>query len=177
MTMTLVSTITLASNASAITFSSIPQTATDLMVVYSLRSNAGGDPNDYIAMTFNGTSTGYTDRDLRSSSSSVFADTNTTSYLRYTLGATGNTATANTFGNASFYIPNYSGSTNKPVSSDGASETNAAATGKTIMAGIWANTAAITSISVIPILGTVWLTNSVASLYTITKGSGGATVS
>jgi hypothetical protein len=54
------------------------------------------------------------------------------------------TATANTFGNTEFYIPNYTSSNYKSFSVDGVTENNATAA-FALYAGLWSNTAAITS--------------------------------
>jgi hypothetical protein len=84
------------------------------------------------------------------------------------------TDTASTFGNLSIYIPNYAGSADKNFSVDTVSENNATTAYTQIFTGVWANTAAITQI-------TLSLANfaqySNAYLYGILKGSGGATVS
>jgi hypothetical protein len=89
----------------------------------------------------------------------------------------GNTATSNTFSNSSFYISNYAGSTNKPISYDGVTETNSVNNELAITSGLFASTGAITSVKLSPIYGSQLLTGSTISVYTITKGSGGATVS
>ena len=88
----------------------------------------------------------------------------------------GANATSNTFGNTSVYIPNYAGSTNKSVSSDAVTENNATTASQQILASIWNNTSAITSIFVSD-TGSNLVQNSTASLYGILRGSGGATVS
>ena len=65
----------------------------------------------------------------------------------------GGTATANTFGNMEIYIPNYAGSSNKSVSVNQVGEDNAATAYATLLAGLWSNTAAITSIKLTPFSG------------------------
>jgi len=87
----------------------------------------------------------------------------------------GSTATANTFGNGSLYIPNYAGATNKSLSFDSVAENNATSAWLQITAGLWSSTAAITRITLSG--WTALAAGSTVSLYTITKGSGGATVS
>jgi hypothetical protein len=84
--------------------------------------------------------------------------------------------TASTFNNAELYIPNYAGSTNKSFSVDSVNENNATLVDTAIMAGLWANTAAITSISIAGFSQSI-TQYSTASLYGILKGSGGASVS
>jgi hypothetical protein len=173
--MTLISTTTLGSNAANIEFTSIPGTYTDLYLVMSLRSDRSGATTEIVGMTFNGSTSSRTGRNLEGNGSSVY--TNSLTDLRAGV-ATGSTATSNTFGNSSCYIPNYAGSTNKSFSSDGVSENNGSNVTLSINAHLWSNTAAITSIQLYPLAGgTVWLTGSIASIYGVLKGSGGATVS
>lgn len=174
MTMTLVSTVTVgAGGAASIDFTSIPQTGTDLLIVVSGRTtdaNVSASSN----IKFNGSATGYSEKTLRGTGSGT--DTNSTSNLSallYSFYFPGSSATSNTFGNNVLYIPNYAGSTNKSTSADHVTENNATAAALGIVAGLWANTAAITQVTITANFAQY----STASLYTITKGSGGATVS
>lgn len=173
MTMTLVSTTTLDSSAASITFSSIPQTGTDLLLVVSPRSATGGNA---MTLQFNGSSSGYTDRRLsglgtsRNSTSNYLTDQLICGY------ASSSAETSNTFGNNSVYISNYTSSLAKSISSDGAYEHNNSGNYMSIISGSWSGTSAVTSITLYIYSGT-FATSTVASLYIITKGSGGATVS
>jgi hypothetical protein len=76
--------------------------------------------------------------------------------------------TANTFSNGAVYIPNYAGSAHKSVSWDYVTENNSTTADQMILAGVWADTAAITSITLALPSG-VFTQHSTASLYTITK--------
>ena len=78
-------------------------------------------------------------------------------------------ATANTFGNFDFYIPNYAGSTNKSASGDAVSENNASLAYQSLSANLWSNTAAINAISIAPVNGTLFTQYSTATLYGISK--------
>lgn len=172
MTMTLVSTVTVgAGGAASIDFTSIPQTGTDLLVVYSIRTDRASLVQDNTTLKFNGSSANFTDRSLYGTGSSALS-ASSTGGLTYAVGAG---ATASTFGNTAIYIPNYTGSTNKSYSGDSVTETNATGAFMSIVAGVWSQTAAIISLSITQV-GTIQQ-YSTASLYTITKGSGGATVS
>lgn len=172
MSLTLIATTTVgAGGASSIDFTSIPGTYTDIKIVASLRaSNANTDGN----ITFNGLTTNLTSRQLYGSGSAA-GSSNTTKILSYGL-ADASTYTANTFSNVEIYIPNYAGSTNKSVSIDAVVENNATAAYQTIVAGLWSSTAAITQITLKADTGNL-VEFSTASIYGITKGSGGATVS
>jgi hypothetical protein len=174
--MTLVSTVTVGSGgAASIDFNSIAQTGTDLLVQFSGRGNFAA-VGEAVVITFNGSSTGYSWRNLYGNGSSAASGSGSSTSLQLIMGMNGTSATSNTFSNVSIYIPNYAGSTNKSISYDGVHENNASQAGQAIVAGLWANTAAITSIA-LSFFGFDFLQNSTASLYLITKGSGGATTS
>lgn len=169
MTMTLIETKTLVSAAASIEFTSIPQTFTDLVVLLSCRTDRA-DILDGINGNINGSSANFTTRNLIGDGST--ASSNTTSVG--TLGlATGSTSTANTFGNTAVYIPNYTAATNKSISADQVMENNATSSFQILRAILWSNTAAITSITFVPQVGTNLVAGSTISLYGITKGSDG----
>lgn len=179
--MQLIETKTLASAAASIEFTSIPQDGTDLVVLCSARSNRTPDAMDGIGIRFNGTTTGYSGRRLIGTGSSVYSDTVAansagTGFIIVSIISTAS-ATSNTFGSTSIYIPNYAGATNKSVSADGSGENNATFAEQGIHAGLWSNTAAITSLTLVPYYSTAnFVAGSVFSLYKITKGSDGIVV-
>lgn len=170
---TLISTVTVgAGGAASISFSSIPSTYTDLVIVLSARDTG---TNGAAIITFNGdaTTTNYNRRYLSGNGSS--ASSSSANNLIYALIPT-SAFTVNTFGNVNFYIPNYSGSTTKSVSIDAVTESNSATSYQDIWAGLWSGTSAISSVSFTKSAGT-FDQYSTASLYGILKGSGGASVS
>jgi hypothetical protein len=80
------------------------------------------------------------------------------------------TATANTFGNASIYIPSYTVAQNKPMSSFGVDENNATAARMLATAMLFRSTAAITSITLSSSGGsTNFVTDSSFYLYGISN--------
>jgi hypothetical protein len=153
--------------AATIDFSSIPGTYTDLMLVLSARATS---TTATITVAFNGSSASFTNLYLQGNGSGVTSTTGTTLVGNASIS----TDTASTFGNLSIYIPNYAGSANKNFSVDTVSENNSGTAFTQIFTGVWANSAAITQV-------TLSLANfaqhSNAYLYGILKGSGGATVS
>lgn len=162
--MVLIRETTLNASAASVTFSSIPQTGyTDLKVVVSARSDRV-DTSDNIIISFNGSTANLSYRYLQGSGASATSSSGSTGYVG-TLD--GNTATSNTFGNAEIYIPNYTGSTFKSVSSDSVDETNATNAYATLTATLWSNTAAITSINLKPQVGSNFVAGSTFSLYGI----------
>lgn len=177
MAVTLIQTITAgAGGASSLDFTGIPNTFTDLMVVTSLRDNAGnpdsGSYESYFKIAFNGSATSFSNRYLRGNGSAVNSYANGWEFYPTpnAVGAiSGSGATANTFGNSSIYIPNYAGATNKSWSADSVGETNGTIASQTIMAGLWSNTSAIASISLTPGFGSAFVQGSTASLYGVKK--------
>ena len=173
MSMTVIEHIEVGSGgASSIEFTSIPDTYTDLQLVISPRNSAGGNlANCFVK--FNGSSTGYDYRSLYSDGSSVasFSGTGQTSIdAQYSTAAT---TTANTFSSMQLYIPNYAGSSYKSVSYDGSHENNGTQAFNILMAWLWNNTSAISSIEIT--LSNSFVQYSSATLYGILAGSDGTT--
>jgi hypothetical protein len=171
--MSLIETVTVGSGgASSIEFTSLPQDGTDLVLLLSGRILHSGKL-ETTAVRFNGTTSGYSARLLYgdgSAAASVIQGS--TAQFTY-FWANGATSTANTFSSGQMYIANYTAATNKSVSIESTPEDNATAWFAGITAGQWANTAAITSISLNP--ATNFVEHTTASLYKITKGSDGIT--
>jgi len=164
--MELIETVELASSASSITFSSIPQTYTDLVLKLSLRGTDSGTGGGIVRFNTGGT---YSTRRLLGSGSSAFSDTGADNFLVNSSGLT-----ANTFANASVYIPNYRESSQKSFSSDSVQENNATSAFQMLAANLWSETSAITEISIEMFAGN-FVQYSSASLYGITAGSDGTT--
>ena len=160
LTYTAIATVTVGSGGAAnIQFTSIAASWTDLLIKISGRSDAN---NVGIDIALNGVTTNQSYRRLRGDGSA--ASSTTLTALRVINGYS--TATANTFGNTEVYIPNYAGSTNKSLSADGVNENNATEAYADLGAGLWSNTAAITSITLTPNLGN-FAQYSTATLYGI----------
>ena len=167
----LIASTTLVSAATNITFSSIPATYDDLVVVASLRGSATTIYHA-IVLQFNGVTTGYSNRELVGSGSGVGSVSRTTlGDGMYATNASGSGATANTFSSMEIYIPNYAGSTNKSVSVTQVSENNGVEAYATISAGLWSNTSAISALKLSAFSGhgTNLVAGSSAHLYGITK--------
>ena len=143
-TFTLISSVTVGSGgASSIDFTSIPATYTDLKLVYTAR-NKTSSVSEGVILSFNSNTSNY---------SAIYLD-NTNggtprsgSAARYAGVDVASNQTASTFANNEIYIPNYVGSTYKSYSVDSVTENNATAAYLTLIAGLWSNTSAITSIS------------------------------
>ena len=150
-TYTLISSVTVGSGGAAnIEFTSIPATYTDLLVKLSGRSSRSAADAEEFSLTFNNNTSSYSEVWLRGTGSTVSSSKFSGSSIGQ-LGQPAAAATANTFGNWEFYIPNYAGSNNKSISLDGVTESNSTTAGKALAylhAGLWSNSAAITSIKI-----------------------------
>lgn len=152
--------------ASSIDFTSIPSTYTDLCVKLSARTSGTLSRSESIYLRFNGvTTSSYSDRYLQGSGSSASSGSGSTTYI-YIGEQPQSPSTASTFGNAEIYIPNYAGSNNKSLSVDNVQEDNQTTAYATLVAGLWSNSAAITSIKVYPTLSN-FVQYSTATLYGI----------
>jgi len=148
--------------AASIDFTSIPSTYTDLCLKVSARTNRGGNP-DQMTIQFNGSTSNYSQKTLEgyNGGTSSYSNTYTFAYV----DASG--ATSNIFGNAEFYIPNYAGSSYKSFSIESAVENNSSAGGEFPAAGLWSDSAGITSIKLISQVGATFDQYSTATLYGI----------
>jgi hypothetical protein len=154
--------IELNASAASVTFDNIPQTGyTDLKLVMSARSSDVSNIAFEMSVTFNGNTTGYTARQIFGDGSSAGSSTPTIRPAGFIVGTS---ATANTFSNGEMYIPNYRGSQNKSYSVDSVTETNGTTQYMNLVAGLWSNTAAITSILIAGTSGS-FAANSTFSLY------------
>lgn len=143
----LIDSSTLGSDTASVTFSSIPATFDDLVLLLSIR---GTRPDfwTYAKIRFNGASV-----DTNLSARMLSGDGSSAGSSSYSYGMLGivNAATsdANTFSSVETYIPNYLSSTNKSFSSTFALERNNATNYMGAAAGLWSSTSAISGITVV----------------------------
>jgi hypothetical protein len=151
---TAISTTTVGSGGTAsITFSSISATYSNLIIFASTRSSRGA-VEDELWIRFNGdTGSNYSYKAVDGDGSTAASQTGTSTPAIYRGWMPGNTTTASTFGNHCITIPNYAGANNKTVSSDDVMENNATTSRATLRNGVWANTATITSVTLLPEVG------------------------
>ena len=153
--------------ASSIDFTSIPSTYTDLVIKVSARDARAVVASSIVLQINGSTAASGSYRRIYGDGSAAFSDSDVSQTVVQSGHSDGNSATANTFGNVEIYIPNYAGSANKSFSSDGVAETNATTTYMSLVAGLWANTAAITQITIKPATAVDFLQYSTATLYGI----------
>jgi len=162
--MQLIETIEVGSGgAASIEFTGIPQDGVDLKLVVSAR-NTQAVIYSYLFLSFNGSSSNFSSRFLDGNGS--IADSGTWANAVVDNSVVGANATANTFSNVQIYIPNYTSSNFKSISNDSVTENNASTAYQQIHAGLWSNTAAITSIGMTS--GGNFVEFTTASLYKVT---------
>jgi hypothetical protein len=148
--------------AASIEFTGIAGTGQDLILAISGR-NTYNAADRTMTTTINGSTSDYSGKNLKGTGSSV----SSTSSANLTIQAA--TTTANTFTSLELHFSNYSGSTNKSMSIEQATENNATDAEAQIVAATWAQTAAITSLAIGFTGGNGdWAQYSSASLYMIT---------
>lgn len=164
--------IELGSNAAQIDFTSIPNTFTDLMLVCSIRTTRTG-VTDNLRLIFNSDTANGSSRWLFGSGSGSGSSGTRTIVSGGSISSS--SATSNTFGSSLIYIPNYTSSTAKSVSTDSVAENNGTDSAQIIEAGLWNSSSVISSIRVNSETGSNFVQGSSATLYGITKGSDGTT--
>jgi len=159
--MTLVETITVGSGgAASMEFTGIPQDGVDLVVLLSAR----GDATAFSRLEVNSDTTNYAEIRVRNNNGGVSSQ----AFTGFgPLGVSNDPAyTANTFGNTSFYIANYAGSTSKSISVDGTGENNATSIQQILQANAYTQNTAVSSVTLTPTSGN-FVEHSTASLYSI----------
>ena len=159
-----------ATAVATVAFSGIPQTGyTDLVVKASIRSTRGSS-NDafYIYFNTDTTAANYKLRLLYGTGTAANSY-NASTYNDSTGWISGNSATASTFSNSEFYIPNYTGSTAKSVSYDSVGENNASDAHMGLTASSWTGTAAINKITIGSANGANFMQYSTFYLYGVAK--------
>jgi hypothetical protein len=157
-----------AGGAASMEFTGIPQDGVDLALLFSVRVvGAGSGFKDY-SLHLNGETTGtnYAYKQVLGNGSTAPPNSYSGPEARFTMEVNDSGSEANTFSNSSVYFSNYASSAFKSVSIDSIGETNATSTRQEITAGVWNNTAAITSITLKHSSNTAQY--STASLYKIT---------
>lgn len=161
-TYTLIDSYTATGSVAYIEFTSIPQTYTDLLIKVSLRNTAA---NGVVYFSFNSNTSNRSSILLYGSGSSAGSVTYGNGDPRaMVMNESG--YTVNAFANGDMYIPNYAGSNYKSFSADSVQETNATTAYSYLIAGLWSDSSAITSITLTPISDN-FAQHSTAYLYGI----------
>ena len=154
-----IQSVEVASPVASVTFSSIPQGYTDLIIKASMRDNGG---NNNFVVEFNGNSSSiYTQKTLWAENASVSLFSRSRVNFYYD-AIDDNTHLVNTFNSFEMYIPNYTSANYKSVSTESVSENNTAAKGiRNVSADLFSSTDPITSIK----FTQVFAPNSTFTLY------------
>jgi len=147
----------------SISFTSIPSTYTDLVVRMSGRSNRSAT-FDNLNIGFNGSTSNFSGRVLVGYGNSGTESGTATGLIASINSAT---STSNTFTSVDVYIPNYASNNNKSFSADAVNENNDGFAVAFLGAGLWSNSAAITSVQLYPVNGTGFVEHTTAYLYGI----------
>jgi hypothetical protein len=156
-----------AAGAGTVVFNNIPQTYTDLKIIASTRSTYSGG-FDSLGIYFNGSQANISNTNVGGNGFSA-----TSSRSTYRAIGTNDSAfaTANTFANTEIYIPNYTASTVRQMIIESVAENNATGANQLLVANLWSQTAAITSLSFDnSTSGQNFVQYTTISLYGITKG-------
>lgn len=177
MAIALIQMQSLASGVSSVTFSAIPQTYTDLILMISGRDSGNGSTVANPGIKFNNDSgSNMSMRRVYADSPGASSTNSSAQNAIYDWYVSGSTSTASTFGATTIYIPNYTTANAKTFSIDTTYENNASLPYMGFTAGLWNQTAAITVINLLA--DRTWAIGSTFSLYGISKsGATGATVS
>jgi hypothetical protein len=141
-----IATQTLGSDVSSVTFTSIPQTYTDLMLVFAARSAVSLGSDFLFCQPNNDTGTTKSNTNLNGNGSTATSfRTSNDAYMSIGVIA-GATATANVYGASIAHFMNYSNTTtNKTVISRG-SQADSVVYPVSASVGLWRSTSAITSL-------------------------------
>jgi hypothetical protein len=166
-TYTPIASITLGADAASATFTSIPQTYTDLVLVCLTRSTRAANAGDSMRIRFNSdTGTNYSTTVLQGSADGAESTRFTSATFAY-MRIPAATATANVFGLSIWNIMNYANTTtNKTTLQKSTSVTDQVE----LDVSLWRNTAAITTIDISANNGNLLL-GSTFNLYGIQAGN------
>jgi hypothetical protein len=156
--------IELGADAASITFSSIPQTFKDLILLMSARTDRSASDGDPVLVRPNGDQDYLFNRRLVGNGSTRSTFTGASAYGGQ---ATANNQTASVFGSSTLYINGYTSSYYKGFIMTGIAENNAAqnTTNQTTSINRYSLTSPITSLVLLPENGTVLRQYTSATLY------------
>ena len=159
--------VTVATSASSIDFTNIPQNYTDLVLKVSARNDTN---EDTLSINFNSTTGLMSSRTLYTYVGAPTAGTaasgSTSAQNATEIGGTViSTYTSNTFSNVEIYIPNYTSANNKSFSADTVNENNATQSRMQFTAGLYSNAATINKITLTTKSAQSFVQYSTATLY------------
>lgn len=166
-TFKLIDKTTLTGSQANITFTGLGSYSsdyTDLLILCSIRTDRA-NTWDYINTEFNSSSSNLSFLVVQGGDGTTYTSSGSVGRVGTGNGAN---ATANTFSNHSIYIPNFSSSDYKSISTDSVGETNASnGTYADLTASLWSSISAITSIKLLSGSGSNFVSGTSVYLYGI----------
>lgn len=159
----------LSSTQQTVTFSSISQLYTDLLIKLSCRGADSQGVQGIPSIRFNSDSTTkYSSTLLYGTGSAAASErkTSETSWIN-SFAENGSGSTANVFSNSEIYIPNYKNTSSRVMSSFNAVENNASTAYVAAIGALYTGTSAITQISITSSSGSGFVSGSSFYLYGI----------
>ena len=166
-TYTLISSNVLGSSAASVTFSAIPGTYTDLVLRVSARTDTAAAIESCYVQFNSDTATNYSYVLITGNGSAASSNIYSSQNYVGSIPADAATATSNTFASWEVYVPSYLVSQNKPLSVIGMQENNQTSAFIRPTAGLWRNTAAVTSVTFTGTSGGNFVSGSSFYLYGI----------
>jgi hypothetical protein len=170
-TYTAIASVTVGSGGTtSMSFSSIPQSYTDLLILGRFRTNRNDSYYGNCCIEFNGLGDGaanYVSTAIRTLGTSTIQSFNTVESIQF--GSNTRYNTTNNFSSACFYITNYTSSNYKSISIETVTENNNTDMFPYLVGGRFLNTNPITSISFRDRDTNLLLQHSTATLYGIKK--------
>jgi len=163
---TLISSQTLGTAAASVTFSSIPSTYTDLVLKASIRTNRASE-FDAVRLEINSDSSALYSTTTLYGAGSVGSGSGANSSYSYILNGqqNGDNSVANTFSNFELYIPSYTASQSKPLSSFSGTEDNNTYAWIYSIAGLYRSNTAISGLKLTSNTGNNFVAGSSFYLY------------
>ena len=168
-TYTLINSNVLSSSAASVTFSAIPATYTDLVVRASARTDTAAAIESCQVQFNSDTATNYSYVLISGNGSAASSNIYSSQNYVGSIPADAAIATSNTFASWEMYVPSYLVSQNKPLSVIGMQENNQTGAFIRPTAGLWRNTAAVTSITFAGVSGGNFVSGSSFYLYGISN--------
>lgn len=162
-------TTTLGSYQATVTFSSISQLYTDLLIKLSCRSYDSTGVQGNPSIRFNGDSASNYSSTLLYGTGSTAESARKTSETNWvdSFAENGSSSTANVFSNSEIYIPNYKNTSSRAMSSFNVVENGATTAFIAVIGARYTGTSAITQISITSASGTGFVAGSSFYLYGI----------
>ena len=157
-----IAVVTVGSGGSAtMSFTSIPQTYTDLVLVTSARNSVADSAT---LITINGSTSNFSGKQVETNIQNAISS-NSLTRSWFLIG--GSSFTANTFASTTMYIPNYTSSNYKIGLTENVTENGAVVADLSFQIGLWSDSSAISSITITPGSSGNFVQYSTASLYGI----------